>query len=85
MGPLYIPTFPNGKAYVASSIERLKCAFYDTGRSLSAGTYFDKAWGRWMAYITVDRKTKILGRFDTQEQAKEARESALAALQSKRR
>ena len=51
------------------------------------GVCFDKARQRWLAYVKVDRKTKILGRFDTEALAREAREQALSeiSLQGKRR
>lgn len=44
------------------------------------GVCFDKTRGKWLAYVKKDRKTKILGRFDTPEAARSARETALREL-----
>ncbi len=40
------------------------------------GVCFDKVRNKWKAQITVDRKTKLIGRFDTPEQASEAYKNA---------
>jgi hypothetical protein len=36
------------------------------------GYYFDKSTNRWRSIISIDGKKKHLGRFDTEEEAKEA-------------
>ena len=42
------------------------------------GVHYYKSRGKWTAHITVARKTKCLGYFDTFEEAKEVREKAFA-------
>lgn len=44
------------------------------------GVCFDKARGKWLAYVKIARKTTILGRFHTPEQARAARNEKLVAL-----
>jgi hypothetical protein len=71
---------------------RAKCGVANLGRVISGeekvkqrttvfakggGVCFDKARGKWLAYYKLDRKTKIIGRFDTQELARAAREAAV--------
>jgi hypothetical protein len=41
-------------------------------RKGAKGYCFDRQNNRWLAQITVESKTKSLGRFDTEEQAREA-------------
>ena len=40
------------------------------------GYYFDKARGKWKAYIYEDRKQKCLGYYDTEEEAKAVSDKA---------
>ena len=44
------------------------------------GVCYCEARGKWLAYVKVARKTKVLGRFDTEAKAREVRNEALAAL-----
>ena len=48
-------------------------------RSGVRGVIFDKATGRWMAYLNKDRKFINLGRFDTVAEASEVRSAAFSA------
>ncbi|MEK0418306.1 MAG: hypothetical protein RI949_2312 [Pseudomonadota bacterium] len=71
---------------------RAKCGIANLGRAISdeekakqratvfakgGGVCFDKARGKWLAYYKLNRKTKILGRFDTKELARAARDAAV--------
>lgn len=49
---------------------------YSNNTSGRKGVYFDKSRNKWMACITFNKKTTHLGRFDTFEEAVEAREKA---------
>jgi hypothetical protein len=49
---------------------------YSTNTSGVTGVYFNKASGKWMAYITVDGKMKHLGYFETQKEAEARRQEA---------
>lgn len=43
----------------------------------SKGYHYDKSRKKWEAKITIGRKTKHLGRFPTEQQAKDARQKAI--------
>lgn len=46
------------------------------------GVCFDKGRDKWLAYVKIDRKTAILGRFDTEAAAREARNKKQAEMES---
>jgi hypothetical protein len=85
-----LSTANTGKVH--SSETRAKCGVANIGRVISpeakakqratvlakgGGVCFDKTRGKWLAYCKVDRKTKILGRFDTEALARQARNEAI--------
>jgi hypothetical protein len=45
------------------------------------GVCFDSTRGKWMAYVKLNRKTTILGRFDTEAAAREARNKKQAEME----
>jgi len=51
-----------------------------SNRSGAVGVHWDRASGRWMAQIAVNRRRKTLGRFDTVEDAARAYQEAKAHL-----
>lgn len=48
----------------------------NTNKSGCSGVYFDKICKKWIAQITIYRKTKHLGRFNTKEEAIKKRKQA---------
>ena len=53
------------------------CTKSQNNRNLSCtGYYFNKKYGKWQAYITLNGKRKSLGTFEKEVEAKEARKVA---------
>lgn len=82
-----------GKTHAAAV--RAKCGVANIGRTITeeakakqratvlakgGGVCFDARRGKWLAYVKVARKTKILGRFDTQEAARAARSAKIKEM-----